>query len=257
MPILLVDVVSEHVEVCRTAGLRIEGPLDNFTQRIPAVTPAELDGTYSRIVLAVKAQNTAGALQDLLPHLSVDGFILSAQNGLNEITIAEMAGAQRTMGCYLGFASDWLGPGRILYGGRGEVVIGEIDGRRLPRTMEMHSLCKLFEPNAILSDNIWGYLWSKLCLASMLFATALTEDDMPHNFADPQRFPVFNRLAREVMAVAHARTVNPEPFGTFDSDGLHARQRRVGLPRVRVGPRAALATQCQEAFGVLARLGSA
>jgi 2-dehydropantoate 2-reductase len=217
VPVLLVDVVKEHVEACRTAGLRIEGPLDNFTQRIPAVTPAELTGIYSRIVLAVKAQITASVLPELLPHLAPDGFILSAQNGLNETTIAEMAGAQRTMGCYLGFASDWLGPGQILYGGRGEVALGEIDGCTRARTVEMHRLMTLFEPNAVVTDNVWGYLWSKLCLASMLFATALNNDDMPGNFADARRYPVFNRLAREVMTVARARQVKPQPFGKFDS----------------------------------------
>lgn len=216
VPVLLVDVVREHVEACRTTGLRIEGPIDSFTQRIPAALPAELDGTFSRIVLAVKAQNTASALNDLLPHLTADGFILSAQNGLNEIIIADMAGSERTMGCYLGFASDWLGPGQILYGGRGEVVVGEIDGQKRPRAVEMHRLLTLFEPNAVLTDNIWGYLWSKLCLASMLFATALNHDDMPTNFADPRRFPVFDRLAREVMAVARARNVTPQPFRNFD-----------------------------------------
>lgn len=215
VPVLLVDVVKEHVEACRTTGLRIEGPLDNFTRVIPASTPQDLKGTYSRIVLAVKAQHTAAVLGEILPHLADDGFILSAQNGLNELVIAEKAGAHRTMGCYLGFASDWLGPGRILYGGRGEVVVGEIDGVSRPRTVEMHRLLKLFEPNAELTDNIWGYLWSKLGLASLLFGSALTMDDMPTNFADPERFAVFNRLAREVMAVARARNVSPQAFAKW------------------------------------------
>jgi 2-dehydropantoate 2-reductase len=216
IPVLLVDVVQEHVDACRTSGLRIEGAIGNFTQRLPATTPQELKGVYSRIVLAVKAQHTASVLAELLPHLAADGFILSAQNGLNEITIAEQAGAERTIGCYIGFAADWLGPGQIMYGGRGEVVIGEIDGPARPRTIELHRLLAIFEPNAILTDNIWGYLWSKLGLAGMLFATSLTNDDMPSNFADPQRFPVFDQLGREVMAVARARNVTPMPFGGFD-----------------------------------------
>lgn len=216
IPVKLVDVVEGHVEACRTAGLRIEGAVDIFTQVIPAVTPGELKGTYSRILLAVKAQHTAGALESLLPHLAADGCILSAQNGLNEILIAEKAGANRTIGCYLGFGSDWIGPGQIRYGGRGEVVIGELDGKSRPRTVELHELLKLFEPNAILTDNIWGYLWSKLGLAAILFATALDNDGMDVSIGDPARFPVFDRLGREVMAVAHARKVTPVGFTNFD-----------------------------------------
>ncbi len=216
IPVLLVDVVEAHVKACRDSGLRIEGSIENFTQRIPSATPGGLEGTYSRFVLAVKAQDTATALDALLPYLAPNGFILSAQNGLNEILIAERAGEARTMGCFVNFGADWLGPGTILYGGRGEVVVGEIDGPPRPRTVEMHELLKVFEPNAILTDNIFGYLWGKLAFAAMLFATALNNDSMDDNFGDPQRFPVFDRLGREVMDVARARKVTPLAFTGFD-----------------------------------------
>jgi 2-dehydropantoate 2-reductase len=212
----LVDVVREHVDACRANGLAIEGPVASFTQLIAAVTPDELDGRYSRIVLAVKAQATEAALAALAPHLAPDGFVLSAQNGLNEIAISRAVGAERTMGCFVNFGADWLGPGRILFGNRGAVVVGEIDGSLRTRTREMHALLRAFEPDAVLTDNVWGYLWGKLAYGSMLFATALTPDSMADNFADPRRFVVFDRLAREVMAVAAARGVKPVGFDGFD-----------------------------------------
>src|SRR5262245_1003503 len=81
VPVLLVDLVREHVEACRTSGLHIEGPVDTFTQVVPAVTPDELKGTYGRIVLAVKAQATAAAVAMLEKHLAPEGCVLSAQNG--------------------------------------------------------------------------------------------------------------------------------------------------------------------------------
>ena len=174
IPVLLVDIVGAHVEACRTTGLRIEGPVENFTQVVPAATPDEVDGTYTRIVLAVKAQATEAALAGLLPHLAPDGFVLSAQNGLNEITIARHAGEHRTVGCFVNFGADWLGPGRILFGNRAAVVVGEIAGGVRPRTIEIHRLLQLFEPEALLTDNIWGFLWGKLGYGAMLFATALS-----------------------------------------------------------------------------------
>jgi 2-dehydropantoate 2-reductase len=216
LPVLLVDIVREHVEACRTAGLRLEGPVENFTQIVPAATPEEVKGTYKRIVLATKAPATEAALAALKPHLAADGYVLSAQNGLNEIVIANHVGPERTMGCFVNFGADWLGPGRILFGNRAAVVVGEIDGKTRDRTREMHALLKVFEPNAVLTDNIWGYLWGKLAYGAMLFATALTEDSMADNFADPRRFPVFDRLGREVMRVAAARGVKPLGFNGFD-----------------------------------------
>ncbi|TAJ31915.1 ketopantoate reductase family protein [Bosea sp. (in: a-proteobacteria)] len=216
VPVLMVDIVPGHVEACRTSGLSISGPVEEFRQVVPAVTPQELTGTYSRIVLAVKAGATEAALAQLKPHLAEGGFVLSAQNGLNELAIAAEVGAARTMGCFVNFGADWLGDGEILYGNRGAVVVGELDGGRTDRVAEMHRLLKLFDPDSILTDNIFGYLWGKLAYGAMLFGTALTEDSMSANFADPQRLPVWLALGREVGAVAAARGVTSLGFGRFD-----------------------------------------
>jgi len=214
--VLMVDIVEDHVRACRTSGLNLTGPVEAFRQVVPSVTPAELTGRYSTIVLAVKAQATDAAMQMLAPHLADDGFVVSAQNGLNELAIARVVGDERTMGCFVNYGADWLGPGEILFGNRAAVVVGEIDGSIRERTRRMHQLLSVFEPNAVLTDNIWGYLWGKLAYGAMLFATALTPDSMSDNFADPRRFVVFDQLAREVMAVASARKVVPVGFNGFD-----------------------------------------
>jgi 2-dehydropantoate 2-reductase len=216
IPVLLVDIVPEHVEACRTTGLSITGPIEEFRQVIPAVTPSELTGTYKRIVLAVKAGATDEAVAALKPHLAADGYVLSAQNGLNEIAIAAAVGAERTMGCFVNFGADWHGPGEILYGNAGAVVVGEIDGQITPRAIEMHKLLLVFEPKSILTTNIWGYLWGKLSYGAMLFGTALTPDSMSANFADPDRLVVWLALGQEVAAVAAARGVKTLGFGEFD-----------------------------------------
>jgi len=214
--VLLVDQVSEHVQACRTTGLAITGPVEEFSVVVPAVTPAELTGRYRRIVLAVKAQATTAVLPQLLPHLAEDGFVFSAQNGLNEIAIAEAVGAGRTMGCFINFGADWHGPGHILFGNRGALVIGEIDGVTRDRTREMFALCQQFEPDSVLTEDVWSYLWGKLAYGAMLFATALNHDSMSENFADPTRMPVWLGLGREITATALARGVTPRGFGGFD-----------------------------------------
>lgn len=216
LPVQMVDIVAEHATACSTTGLNISGPVEQFRQVVPCVTPQDLRGTFGCIVLAVKAQATEATMAMLLPHLAPDGFVLSAQNGLNELTIARMAGAERTMGCFVNYGADWLGPGEILFGNRAAVVVGEIDSSVRERTRQMQRDLAIFEPAAVLTDNIWGYLWGKLAYGAMLFATGLTTDSMTANFEDPKRFVVFDRLAREVMAVAAARRVVPIGFNGFD-----------------------------------------
>ena len=216
VPVRMVDIETEHAGACSTDGLVIEGPVETFRQVVPCVTPEAVAGTYSRVVLAVKAQATEAAMDALLPHLAADGFVLSAQNGLNERTIAALAGRERVMGAFVNYGADWLGPGRILYGNRGAVVVGEIDGQTRPRTREMHALLQLFEPEAVLTNDIWGYLWGKLGYGAMLFATALTHDSMAANFADAARAPALIAVGGEVMRVAQAEGVAPRAFNGFE-----------------------------------------
>lgn len=215
-PVLMVDIVAEHAQACSTTGLSIEGPVEAFSQVVPCVTPDQLRGQFSRVVLAVKAQATEEAVKALLPHLSEDGVILSAQNGLNERTIAALAGPERTLGAFVNFGADWLGPGTVLYGNRGAVVLGELDGAVRPRTKEFHNLLSIFEPDAVLATDIWSYLWGKMGYVAMLFATALNEDSMSANFANPARNAAFTAIGREVMLTARAEGIQPRGFNGFD-----------------------------------------
>jgi 2-dehydropantoate 2-reductase len=218
--VTLVDTVEEHVKAMNADGLAIEGPVETFRQKVRAKTPAQVSGTYGRIILAVKSHHTEAAVTALAPHLAADGVVLSAQNGLNELVIAKAVGNKRTMGCFVNFGADWHGPGQILYGNRGFVAVGEIDGSMTPRLKDMHRLLSILEPNAVMTDNIWGYLWGKLGYGSILVATALTHASMSDNMASERHFPVFDRLAREVMAVAAKRGIKPLGFNGYDPDAF-------------------------------------
>jgi 2-dehydropantoate 2-reductase len=130
--------------------------------------------------------------------------------------IAEVVGKQRTIGAFVNFGADYLGPGRITYGGRGAVVIGEIDGRMTPRLAALHDTLRVFEPGAITTDNIWGYLWGKLAYGALLFATALTNDSIADALALPRHFALYRALGAEILRVAAAENVRPEGFNGFD-----------------------------------------
>ena len=81
VPVLLVDIVAEHVKACRTDGLQISGPVEEFKVKIPAVEPHELTGIYKRIVLAVKAPATEAALDALKPHLAPEASCCRRRTG--------------------------------------------------------------------------------------------------------------------------------------------------------------------------------
>jgi 2-dehydropantoate 2-reductase len=216
--VTLVDTVREHVDAINAAGLRIVGPIAEFTQRIPARAPTALapDAVWDTVILATKAHHTVDATRALLPHLSRDGCVISAQNGLNEIAIAEIVGPARTVGAFVNFGADYLEPAVIHYGGRGAVVVGEIDRQITPRAQRIVDTWRAFDERATATDNIWGYLWGKEAYGAMLFATALTNQSIADALADPKHRALYVSLAREMLAVAAAKGVTPESFDGFD-----------------------------------------
>ena len=215
--VLFVDTVPEHVAAIEAGRLAIEGPVAQFTTGGRAATPDKVTGRHKLIILAVKAHHTEAATRALAPHLAEDGAVVSCQNGLNELVIADIVGRPRTIGAFVNFGADYLEPGRIMYGVRGAVVVGELDGARTPRITALHAALRdSFEPDAVLSDNIFGYLWGKAGYGAILKSSALTNDSIADFIADPARKALVIGLVREILSVAAAEKVTPLGFDGFD-----------------------------------------
>jgi 2-dehydropantoate 2-reductase len=211
-----VDRAADHVAAINRDGLQITGPIEEFKVRAPASLPGDLKGKFETIFLCTKAPDTASATEALAPHLADEGCVVSLQNGLNEHVIAEKIGTHRTIGAFINFGADYLSPGVVTYAGRGAVVIGELDGRKTPRVEHLHRLLKKFDDRAVLTANIWGYLWSKLAYGALLFATALTNDSIADVLAAPKYRALLIALAREVEKAGVTSGVRLESFDGFD-----------------------------------------
>ncbi len=214
--VLLVDTVAEHVAAMQADGLTIEGPVESFTTPVRAATPDRVTGQFDRIILAVKAHHTEAATLTLRPHLAPGGYVASFQNGLNELVIADVVGPANVVGAFVNFGADYLAPGRILYGNRGACVVGEVNGAISERVTALRHQLATFEPDAIVTDDIMGYLWGKLGYGALLFGTALTDDSIADALADPAYRTALTAIAREAIAVAGAKGVVPRGFNGFD-----------------------------------------
>ena len=83
----------------------------------------------------------------------------------------------------------------------------------------------------MLTDNLWGYLWSKLIYGALLFATALTDDPIADVLEAPRYRPTLTALGREVAAVAAAERVRLEAFDGFDPQAFTAEAEPAALER--------------------------
>lgn len=223
-----VETNRDHVAAVRERGLRLTGYTEGLIH--PTImTPEEVDGPLDKVLLSVKSGGTEGALETIAPRLLPDGYVVSLQNGLEEVKIAAEIGEARTVGAFLTFGGHYKGPGEVVYGGPGTFRVGEIDGRITPRVTALAEALSAVQPIEA-TANIFGYLWAKLALGAIYFATALADSDVTDLYAVPRYREVFGKLAGEVVAVAEANGVAVEAFDGFDP--------KVFRPGVEVDPAA-------------------
>lgn len=214
--VTFVDIVPEHVGAINAEGLRITGPIDEFRVNARAFTAQQIAGRHKTILLCTKSQHTRAAAESLAPFLAEDGCVVSLQNGLNELTIAEVVGRQRTVGAFVNFSADYHAPGEILFGGRGAVVIGELDGADSRRARELVVALREFEPDAQFTDNIFGYLWGKEAYGAMLFVSALTHESIADALSNARFRPLYIRAAQEIVGLADKLGITPLGFNGFE-----------------------------------------
>lgn len=215
VPVQLVDADPEHVAAIRTDGLRLRTSQGERVARLPIwhLDDADAPATLGPVLLAVKALATDAAAAWIAPRLAPDGWVASLQNGLNEATIARHVGADRTVIAFVDLFADVVGPGIVQDGGLGAMALGEYAGGTSDRNRALAAdLHQWGTP--VVTDNVAGFLWSKLAFGAMLTATALADDAMSV-LIDRNR-DVMAALAREVLAVTEAQGITPEPFDAFE-----------------------------------------
>ena len=198
-------------------GLAVTGPLDTFRVSAPAFVPEALEGTWDTMLLCVKAQASMMACLSLARHLTPEGYVVSLQNGLCERVISAIVGEGRTVGACINFGADVVEPGAVMYGGRGAFVLGELDGTVTPRVQAVHAMVRdAFEPGAVITDEINGFVWGKLATAALMYAQAVGEAGIADCLARPELLPLWRTLAGEVLAVADAAGVQVRGLDGFD-----------------------------------------
>ena len=181
--VTLVDPWREHVEAMRTHGLLLDGLRGEHRVPVNAIHTDELDrieGQFDILIVAVKSYDTRWATELMLPFVKDDTWVVSPQNGINELQIAPIVGAHRTVGCVTTISVAAMEPGHVTRTGsfsqslQGKPIdfrVGELNGQVTARAEE---LARLFEPagRTIVIDDLWGERWTKLCTNSMANPTA-------------------------------------------------------------------------------------
>ena len=218
--VLVSDADPAVVSAINSSGLRIDGPVEQFTAYPVAVAPDDLpDQIDGPVLVAVKAHHTQNAAQTLAGRLGPGGFAVSLQNGLTADILAGVLGRERVVAGVVNFGADVLEPGVILRGNRGTFMVGELDGHVTQRVMNLAADIA----DAQATADILGYIWGKEAYGAMLFATAVSDLPIHAVLGDPAWRPLLIAIASEVLAQAPVPALALDGFDPADLDGSLAR----------------------------------
>ena len=171
--VLIIDPWKPHVEAIRTTGFQMTGyyaeePIE-WRGVIPAIHIDELDQLEDQldvVFLSVKGYNTQWCVERIRPFLAGDGMVVSVQNGINEPTIAEIVGPERTIGCETLMGGQTWEPGHIhrTQGGAPGVMdymIGEYRGGITPRVEQLAQMLADNVGTCGVSDHVMDEVWTK------------------------------------------------------------------------------------------------
>lgn len=146
-------------------GIIIEGVSGKWQAKVKAtVDPKEIPPA-DLIIICVKSYQTKEAIIQAKSIIAENSRVLTLQNGLGNIElISEVVGIDKVIGGVTNQGATLLDVGCVKHAGRGETIIGRIDGK-IP--VEMRAIREIFNKvglEARISRDIKGLLWSKLMI---------------------------------------------------------------------------------------------
>ncbi len=161
----LINRNKAHVEALQTQGAHIIGTVQ-FVQPVVAYTPAEMSGKYDIVFLMTKQQHNAEVVAMLKDFLAEDGVLVTFQNGLPELQIADIIGEERVLGCTVAWGATMQRAGVCELTSSPDALsfsLGSISATRNRHFDKVKQLLELMGKVDV-EENFIGTRWSKLLI---------------------------------------------------------------------------------------------
>ncbi len=217
--VVLIDQWPENIETIRSRGLTVTAMEGEFTVRPRALHLCDLTGSreqFDTVILAVKSYDTDWSARLIEAYLSPRGYVVSAQNSINDERIAAVLGWSRVVGCVITLGAAMYEPGHAMRTSpatRPAFALGEPSGVVTPRLQALAQVMSAVGPTKT-TTNLWGERWAKLALNCMGNALAgFTGLKATESRQDPRARRLQVRLAAETVQVGTAWGVSVESIG--------------------------------------------
>ena len=165
MPIELINRNKAHVEALNLNGASVTGTMQ-FNQKVKAYTPDMMSGEYDIIFLMTKQQNNKEVVTALKEYLATDGVLVTFQNGLPEVQIAEILGEERVLGCTVAWGATMQSAGVCELTSEPDALsfsLGSISKKRSRHFAKVKEMLEMMGTVEI-EENFIGTRWSKLLI---------------------------------------------------------------------------------------------
>ncbi len=212
----LINRNKEHIEALKKGGASIIGKIE-FTQKVKALLPEEMSKKYDIILLMTKQRHNKEIVKKLIPHLSEKGVICTMQNGIPELSISEIIGKDKTIGCTMSWGATFHGKG-----------ISELTSEATRETMTFsigkygNNDIELFNyivellntmGNVTIEDNFIGARWAKLLVNAAFSGLSLITNTSFGIIAKDKKSRLLALHAiKECIDVANAANIKIEPI---------------------------------------------
>ncbi len=211
-----VDLINRnkaHVNILNEKGAHIIGTVD-MTVPVKAITPDEMEGKYDVIVLLTKQLFNRDVVTMLKEFLSDDGVIVTLQNGIPEPGIAEIVGANHTMGCAVEWGAALIEPGVCELTSETDSLsfhMGKLEGITDAQFKMVKDLLELMCP-VHEEENLMGARWSKLLINATFSGLGTVAGGVFGDVSeDKEGKRIAIRCMKECIDVGHAAGVEFAP----------------------------------------------
>ena len=165
VPIELINRNKAHVEALQTKGAQVVGTM-NFNQPVVAYTPDQMSGEYDILFLMTKQQHNAEVVQMLKGFLASDGVLVTFQNGLPEMQIADVFVEDLVLGCTVAWGATMQSPGVCDLTSEPDALSFSLGAVSEKKSKHFAKVKELLEKMGTVDveENFLGTRWSKLLI---------------------------------------------------------------------------------------------